>query len=268
MSIFKKMVKLQHQFNKQVAEDYLDKNFNWNSAIIAESGELLDSLGYKWWKKQEPDMENVKVEAIDLLHFVISDTLQMNYDIRNFGDILNSTIRDFEVGFKEISINLKNSKLLKLIDLLNTDRLSRFIVMKAIFEKLEILGIKDDLITNDFYIMFGILALCITVYTTYLTYRDKLKIVIESRENKLINISSLLYSMLVFILIGYFWYSQRGFKRAFLKDTPTVLKTLSGIAVAVALYFFITKPIYPVKDSTETIIEGFVASSKPIKEIM
>lgn len=39
----------------------------------------------------------------------------------------------------------------------------------GIFEKLEILGIKDDLITNDFYIMFGILALCITVYTTYLT---------------------------------------------------------------------------------------------------
>jgi len=72
----------------------------------------------------------------------------------------------------------------------------------GIFEKLEILGIKDDLITNDFYIMFGILALCITLYTTYLTYRDKLKIVIESRENKLINISSLLYSILVFILIG------------------------------------------------------------------
>ena len=44
MSIFEKMVKLQHQFNKQVAEDYLDKNFNWNSAIIAESGKLLDSL--------------------------------------------------------------------------------------------------------------------------------------------------------------------------------------------------------------------------------
>ena len=78
MSIFKKMVELQHQFNKQVAEDYLEKGFNWNSAIIAESGELLDSLGYKWWKKVVPDMENVKVEAIDLLHFVISDYLQKN----------------------------------------------------------------------------------------------------------------------------------------------------------------------------------------------
>ena len=73
----------------------------------------------------------------------------------------------------------------------------------GIFEKLEILGIKDDLITNDFYVMFGILAFFITVYTAYLTYRDKLKIVIESKENKLINLSSLLYSMLVFILIGF-----------------------------------------------------------------
>ena len=97
MNIFKKMVKLQHQFNKQVAEDYLEKNFNWNSAIIAESGELLDSFGYKWWKKQEPDMENVKVEAIDLLHFVISQNIQANYFDKT--DYISKTIKDFEDMF-------------------------------------------------------------------------------------------------------------------------------------------------------------------------
>ena len=74
--IFLKMVELQHKFNEETIPGYLEKNLNWNSAIIAESGELLDSLGYKWWKKQEPDMDNVKVEAIDLLHFVISESLQ------------------------------------------------------------------------------------------------------------------------------------------------------------------------------------------------
>ena len=95
MSIFEKMVKLQHQFNKQVAEDYLDKNFNWNSAIIAESGELLDSLGYKWWKKQEPDMENVKVEAIDLLHFVISDRIQKNKKMYSEKESLEMTLLNF-----------------------------------------------------------------------------------------------------------------------------------------------------------------------------
>ena len=81
MSIFKKMVELQHQFNKQVAEDYLDKNFNWNSAIIAESGELLDSC-YGWWKKQSL-IWKMGVEAIDLLHFVISEEYKK---IKNFSE--------------------------------------------------------------------------------------------------------------------------------------------------------------------------------------
>ena len=140
MSIFKKMVELQHQFNKQVAEDYLDKNFNWNSAIIAESGELLDSLGYKWWKKQEPDMENVKVEAIDLLHFVISDTLQRNYAIykQNEESFINSTIFEFSRFFIEcFPLETKVRDLKELIDLLNFNEFPRFATMKAIFEKLE-----------------------------------------------------------------------------------------------------------------------------------
>lgn len=164
INIFETMVKLQHKFNEETIENYLSKNLNWNSAIIAESGELLDSLGYKWWKKQLPDMDNVKVEAIDLLHFVISDTLQMNYDIRNFNDILNSTIKDFEVGFKEISINLKNCNLFKLIDLLNTDRLSRFLVLKAIFEKLEMSN-------EDVYIAY-IVKNCLNKFRQDNGYKD------------------------------------------------------------------------------------------------
>lgn len=36
--MFKAMVELQHKFNEQTIENYLDKNLNWNSAIIAESG--------------------------------------------------------------------------------------------------------------------------------------------------------------------------------------------------------------------------------------
>ena len=164
INIFETMVKLQHKFNEETIENYLDKNLNWNSAIIAESGELLDSLWYKWWKKQVPDMENVKVEAIDLLHFVISDTLQMNHDIRNFKYIFDSTIKDFEVGFKEISINLKNSNLFKLIDLLNTDRLSRFVVMKAIFEKLEMSN-------EDVYIAY-IVKNCLNKFRQDNGYKD------------------------------------------------------------------------------------------------
>lgn len=132
--IFSTMVKLQHKFNKQVAADYLDKNFNWNSAIIVESGEMLESLGYKWWKKQEPDMDNAKIEAIDLLHFVISHYLQQEYNLYDEIDI-NEIANEFKVCFSH-DYEIK-SNLLELIDTLNFETDSRFSTMKRIFEALE-----------------------------------------------------------------------------------------------------------------------------------
>ena len=137
MSIFKKMVELQHQFNKQISEDYLEKDFNWNSAIIAESGELLDSLGYKWWKKQEPNMENVKVEAIDLLHFVISDRIQKNKKMFSEKESLDMVSIEFYNEFKTNKVLKDNSTLEDMIFYLIATNSFRLNVMKRIFTKLE-----------------------------------------------------------------------------------------------------------------------------------
>lgn len=163
MSIFKKMVKLQHQFNKQVAEDYLDKNFNWNSAIIAESGELLDSLGYKWWKKQEPDMENVKVEAIDLLHFVISQNIQANYFDRP--DYISKTIKDFEDMFLGKIEEFYDEKDIKfIIDALNLFLHPRFFTMKVLFKSL-------NMSNEDVYIAY-ITKNCLNKFRQDNGYKD------------------------------------------------------------------------------------------------
>ena len=163
MSIFKKMVELQHQFNKQVAEDYLDKNFNWNSAIIAESGELLDSLGYKWWKKQEPDMENVKVEAIDLLHFVISQNIQANYFDKT--DYISKTIKDFEDMFLEKNDYFYDEKDIKfIIDALNFSLYNRFFTMKVLFKSL-------NMSNEDVYIAY-ITKNCLNKFRQDNGYKD------------------------------------------------------------------------------------------------
>lgn len=136
MSIFKSMIELQHSFNQQIDKDYLDKNWNWNSAIIVESGELLDSLGYKWWKKQESDMENVKVEAIDLLHFIISENIQYSYASKNLN--IKEVEEDFENFFMEYDSydGFCVPDLEKLISYLNYDEYSRFSIMKQIFKQL------------------------------------------------------------------------------------------------------------------------------------
>ena len=168
MSIFKKMVELQHQFNKQVAEDYLDKNFNWNSAIIAESGELLDSLGYKWWKKQEPDMENVKVEAIDLLHFVISDILQLNYNYEESleASFIDETISEFEENFTSdiYEKEFEDEDLFGLVNILNYNEIPRFATLKIMFKKL-------DMSNEDVYIAY-IVKNCLNKFRQDNGYKD------------------------------------------------------------------------------------------------
>ena len=168
MSIFKKMVELQHQFNKQVAEDYLDKNFNWNSAIIAKSGELLDSLGYKWWKKQEPDMENVKVEAIDLLHFVISDILQLNYNYEEslIASFIDETISEFEESFTSdiYEKEFEDEDLFGLVNILNYNEIPRFATLKIIFKKL-------DMSNEDVYIAY-ITKNCLNKFRQDNGYKD------------------------------------------------------------------------------------------------
>ena len=164
MSIFKKMVELQHQFNKQVAEDYLDKNFNWNSAIIAESGELLDSLGYKWWKKQEPDMENVKVEAIDLLHFVISDRIQKNKKMYSEKESLEMTFVELYTEFNNVKVLRDYSTLEDMIFYLIATNSYRINVMKRIFTKL-------NMSNEDVYIAY-ITKNCLNKFRQDNGYKD------------------------------------------------------------------------------------------------
>ena len=164
MTIFKRMVELQHQFNKQVAEDYLDKNFNWNSAIIAESGELLDSLGYKWWKKQEPDMENVKVEAIDLLHFVISDRIQKNKKMFSEKESLDMVSIEFYNEFQTNKVLKDHSTLEDMIFYLIATNSFRLNVMKRIFTKL-------NMSNEDVYISY-ITKNCLNKFRQDNGYKD------------------------------------------------------------------------------------------------
>lgn len=161
--MFKTMVGLQHKFNEQTIENYLSKNLNWNSAIIAESGELLDSLGYKWWKKQAPDMENVKVEAIDLLHFVISDAIQLLHNCSGEID-LNLIVGTFEYYFNNSDGYFDGLSLNKLVDELNYNRWNRFNIMKQIFKDL-------NMSNEDVYIAY-IVKNCLNKFRQDNGYKD------------------------------------------------------------------------------------------------
>jgi len=81
---------------------------NWEEAIVVECGEALESAGYKWWKKQDIDEENIKVELIDILHFKLS---WLAYQTKY---VFEQEISGFISGFgKKIKSVERKTKLLK-----------------------------------------------------------------------------------------------------------------------------------------------------------
>ncbi|MFO1390544.1 dUTP diphosphatase [Cellvibrio sp.] len=70
------MLDLQDGMNTKVNADWKAQGYEWYRAIWVECAELLDHYGWKWWKKQSPDTEQVALELIDIWHFGLSILLQ------------------------------------------------------------------------------------------------------------------------------------------------------------------------------------------------
>jgi dimeric dUTPase (all-alpha-NTP-PPase superfamily) len=66
------MLEMQDTMNSKVNEDWRDAGFEWYRAIWMEASEMLEHYGWKWWKRQEPDIMQVKLEVVDIVHFALS----------------------------------------------------------------------------------------------------------------------------------------------------------------------------------------------------
>jgi len=84
-----KMFDLQAELNRRIGvdttmlapEQKVEWVLNYCRAMQQEIAELTDSVPWKWWAKyQKFDMQNARVEVIDLFHFLISlaQTLDMS----------------------------------------------------------------------------------------------------------------------------------------------------------------------------------------------
>ncbi|MFO6422495.1 dUTP diphosphatase [Motilimonas sp. KMU-193] len=71
-SQIQQMLEMQHQMNTKVHPQWFDQGFAWHRAIWVECAEMLDHYGWKWWKKQTPDTEQVMLELVDIFHFGLS----------------------------------------------------------------------------------------------------------------------------------------------------------------------------------------------------
>lgn len=69
------MLELQDGMNKKIDHDWLARHHAYLRAVLVEATEALEHYGWKWWKKQSPDMAQLRLEMIDIWHFVLSEYL-------------------------------------------------------------------------------------------------------------------------------------------------------------------------------------------------
>lgn len=89
------MLELQQELNDATNgenwEEGLTKNnkrIDWRRCIYLEAAELIDSYPWKHWKNIDAsaDYENIKIEIVDIWHFVMSEALRL-YKVKNLGSI-------------------------------------------------------------------------------------------------------------------------------------------------------------------------------------
>ncbi len=70
------MASMQEEHNAQVHPDWRVQRYEYYRAIWVECAEMLDHFGWKWWKKQDADINQVKLELVDIWHFALSELLR------------------------------------------------------------------------------------------------------------------------------------------------------------------------------------------------
>lgn len=96
-SMLRTMLKLQDAVNTQVNPEWRAAHYPWYRAIWKEAAEMMDHIGWKWWKKQQPDIPQVQLELIDIWHFGLSDVLQSAPDFDAAVNALMPAISILEV---------------------------------------------------------------------------------------------------------------------------------------------------------------------------
>jgi dimeric dUTPase (all-alpha-NTP-PPase superfamily) len=70
------MAELQDALNVNVHPQWRDQGHAYYRAIWVECAELLDHFGWKWWKHQRSDLDQVKLEVVDIWHFGLSHLIR------------------------------------------------------------------------------------------------------------------------------------------------------------------------------------------------
>ena len=69
------MLRLQADVNSKIDPAWLQARYPYLRAVLVETTEAMDHHGWKWWSKQVMNIEQLRIELIDIWHFALSQFL-------------------------------------------------------------------------------------------------------------------------------------------------------------------------------------------------
>jgi dimeric dUTPase (all-alpha-NTP-PPase superfamily) len=105
------MAELQDALNVNVHPQWRAQGHAYYRAIWVECAELLDHFGWKWWKHQRTDLDQVKLEIVDIWHFGLSqlirderiDATRVDTDVLTAFDAVRAAGGDFHAAVEALA---------------------------------------------------------------------------------------------------------------------------------------------------------------------
>lgn len=69
------MLELQERMNRRIDPAWLSAGHAFLRAVLVEAVEGLEHYGWKWWKRQDANLEQLRIELVDIWHFLLSHYL-------------------------------------------------------------------------------------------------------------------------------------------------------------------------------------------------
>ncbi len=86
------MLSLQNEINIKIDPAWSTRCRPWYRAIWIEAGEMMDHIGYKWWKHQSIDIAQVQLEIVDIWHFALSIYCEKGVAAHHISPIFESNL--------------------------------------------------------------------------------------------------------------------------------------------------------------------------------
>lgn len=114
------MLKMQNFMNEVINKEWVSMGWPFLRAVLVEATEAIEHVGWKWWKKQTPDWPQVRLELVDIWHFILSNEMLRTDSIETAAKniVIEVEYNRTSIVFDENSYEIANMNVIEKFELM------------------------------------------------------------------------------------------------------------------------------------------------------